>query len=56
MRIQKISFHSCQFKKHILKNDFEKLKDKIVSTFKKKQEHILFIVLKNLRAKKSQFI
>lgn len=42
MRIQKISFHSCQFKKHILKNDFEKLKDKIISTFKKKKRAYTF--------------
>lgn len=34
--LKDISLHSCQFKKYILKNDFEKLKDKIISTFKKK--------------------
>lgn len=34
--LKDISLHSCQFKKYILKNDFEKLQDKIISTFKKK--------------------
>lgn len=51
--LKDISLHSCQFKKYILKNDFEKLQDKIISTFKKKIRAYTFHSTEEPQSKKN---